>query len=162
MSDLKSALAGALATLPLGEAGALPPGKSAPAPPVEPDLPNPLGGEWGVLLRSLGVEIPRDATLGQLTQRSDARTRELAAQGRKREGERLRSAKEEYLRGRERAAWSLVKARFAELDLPEKAYRALRQEEANPERVLTRLRGRRGEELRGAGAARARDALLEG
>ena len=113
-------------------------------------------------MRSLAVEIPREPSLGQLTQRSDAKSRELAAAGRRREADGLKRAKEAYLRERERAAWALVKARFEALGLPEKAYRALKQEGADAERVLTRVSGKRGEALRGAGAARVRDALLEG
>ena len=159
MDQLKNALAGALgAALPEGKA--LPPGKAPPEPRgEEAGLPDPLTSEWGAAMRAQGVEIPRDATLGQLVQRSDARTRELTATGRKRDGEALKAAKERYLRDREKAAWALVKARFDDLDLPEKAYRALKQEGALPEKVLPRLRGERGAALKGAGAARVRDAL---
>lgn len=155
MDQLKNALAGALGRAELPEGKAPPEPREAP-----PDLPDPLAGEWGALLRELQVEIPRDATLGQLVQRSDARTRELVAQGQKRRGEALRSAKERYLATREKAAWALVKTRFEELALPEKAYRALKQEGALPEKVLPKLRGARGETLKGAGAARVRDALI--
>lgn len=163
MDHLRKALLGAIAPADPAAAPTLPPGApERPAPEAAPALPDPLTGEWGALLRSLGVEIPRGPTLGQLTQRSDAKTRELAAAGRRREADTLKRAKESYLRERERAAWALIKARFEALELPEKAYRALKQEGADAERVLPRVSGKRGEALRGAGAARVRDALMEG
>lgn len=169
MDQLRKALQGALppaAPRPDDPAAASPPLRAAdpdPSSPTgSPTLPDPLAGEWGALLRDLGVEIPRGPTLGQLTQRSDAKSRELLAVGRRREAEALKRAKESYLRERERAAWALVKARFEALALPEKAYRALKQEGADAERVLLRVSGKRGEALRGAGASRVRDALLEG
>lgn len=155
MDQLKNALLDKLG------GAALPEGRALPEAPPAPKLPDPLAGEWGRLLRALGVEIPKDPTLGQLVQRSDARSRELVAQGRKRDAAELKTAKEKYLREREREAWSLVKARFEELELPEKAYRAVKQEEGDPEKILARLRGKKGDELRGAGATRVRDALLE-
>lgn len=156
MDQLKNALQNAVG------GAALPAGAPSPAAPEPaPTLPDPLTSEWGQLLRQLGVEIPRDPTMGQLTQRSDARTRELVAAGRKREGQSLKEAKERYLREREKTAWGHVKDRFEALALPEKAYRSLKQEGTDPERILARLRGKKGEELRGGGAARVRDALKD-
>lgn len=158
VDQLKQALARALGA---PEAPAAPEAAAAPAaPPAAPALPDPLAGAWGELLRRERVEIPRAATLGQLTQRSDARARELKAAGRPREARALVEAKEAYLREREKAAWSLVKDRFEALGLPEKSYRALKQEGALPEKVLEKLAGARGDALRGAGHARVRDALL--
>lgn len=125
-----------------------------------PPLPDPLRSPWGQRLRELAVEIPRDATVGQLSSRSDVRAKELAAQGRKRDADQLRQLKEQYLREREKAAWAAVKARFEELTLPEKAYRALKQEGADGEKVLVRLYQKKGMELQGAGAARVRDELM--
>ena len=109
--------------------------------------------------RELGGEVPRDPTLGQLTQRSDALARSLEASGRKRDAAELRRRKEALLRERARRAWGLVKDRFEALALSEKAYRALKQEDADPERILARLRGPKGEALRGVGAAKLREAL---
>jgi len=144
-------------------------GVQAPADPVAAEdaartaegdaLPDPLSGPWVALLREHGVDVPTNPTMGQLVQRSDARARALKEGGRRREAEALTREKESFLKARAAKAWSLVKARFAELDLNEKAYRALKQEDADPERVLARLRGSRGEALRGAGAARLREVL---
>lgn len=154
MDQLKAALQKSLGTAesPL-EA------REAPATGPSP-LPDPLRSAWGARLRELGVEIPRDATVGQLSSRSDVRAKELAAQGRKRDADQLRQLKEQYLREREKAAWAAVKARFEELALPEKAYRALKQEGADGEKVLVRLHQKKGLELQGAGAARVRDELM--
>jgi len=161
MSQLRDALRSALPVKAAPEAPTLVAREPAPsAAPAGPKLPDPLASDWVALMRSLGAEVPKDPSMGQLTQRSDLRSKELAAQGRKRDADELKRAKESFLREREKAAWSLVKARFDELELSEKAYRAIKQEGADPEKVLPRLNGRRGDELRGAGAARVRDALL--
>jgi hypothetical protein len=135
----------------------LPPAPSAA--PATADLPDALASDWIALHRTLGGEVPRDPSIGQLTQRSDALARALEGSGRKREAVELRRLKDAWLRERARRAWGLVKARFEELALSEKAYRALKQEDADPERILTRLRGPRGEALRGVGAAKLREAL---
>ena len=131
------------------------------SPEKAPLFPDPLDSAWIALLRQLGGEVPPHPTMGQLVQRSDARSRALKESGRGRDAAALRKAREDFQRDRALKAWSLVKERFAALELSEKAYRALKQEEADPERVLTRLSGARGEELRGAGAARVRDALTK-
>ena len=151
MDDLNNALARALGT-------AAPPAE--PAPVAAAGLPDPAKSDWIALLRRLGGEIPPDATMGQLTQRSDLRARQLADDGRKREAAELRKAREQFERDREKVAWALVKERFAALELSEKTYRSLKQEEADPVKLLARLTGRRAEELRGLGAARLREELL--
>lgn len=152
MDQLRNALRGAL-----GDAAPA----ATPATPVAPDpLPDPYASDWIALLRRY-EPVPAGMTLGQLVQRSDARSRALKEGGRGRDAAELKKAREDYGREREKRAWAAVKARFEELALPEKAYRALKQEEADAEKVLVRLRGKRGEELRGAGAARVRDALLD-
>lgn len=126
------------------------------------DLPDPLQSAWIQRLRELGGEVPPSPSMGQLTQRSDALARALQASGRARLARELTSLKEGFLRDREREAWSRVKLRFAELELPDRAYRALKQEETNPEKLLPKLTGRRGEALRGMGADRLREALTRG
>lgn len=153
MDDLRNALSKALGVAP------------APEKPTEPDagvasLPDPLKSEWIALLRKLGGEIPANATMGQLTQRSDLRARQLADAGRKREAAELKKAREEFERDREKRAWGLVKDRFAALELSEKTYRSLKQEEADPVKLLARLTSKRADELRGMGAARLREELL--
>lgn len=155
MDDLRNALAKALGTT-------APPASAAPPAPSGADaaLPDPLKSEWIALLRRLGGEIPANATMGQLTQRSDLRARQLADAGRKREAAELKKAREEFERDREKRAWSLVKDRFAALELSEKTYRSLKQEEVDPVKLLARLTSKRAEELRGMGAARLREELL--
>jgi hypothetical protein len=153
MSQLKDALKGLGFTEPAPAA--------RPPDPAAAALPDPLASEWVALMRSLGADVPVGATLGQLLARSDARARELKNVGRARDADALKRARESFVQDRRQRAWALVKARFAELELSEKAYRALKQEDADPEKVLARLRGPKGEALKGAGAARLRDALLE-
>jgi hypothetical protein len=99
--------------------------------------------------------------MGQLVQRSDARARALADAGRGRDAAALKKAREEFQRDREKRAWAFVKERFAALELSEKTYRALKQEEADPERILARLTNKRAEELRGMGAGRLREELMQ-
>ncbi len=150
MDHLRNALQGALGT----PVSAMP----APAPEV-PGLPDPLKSEWVALMRQLGAEVPKDATMGQLTQRSDLRAKALGDAGRGRDAAALKKAREDFVRDREKRAWALVKDRFAALDLPEKAYRSFKQEDADPVKLLARLTNKRAEELRGMGAARLRDEL---
>jgi hypothetical protein len=155
MDHLRNALANAL------KPGGGPVKAAPPAPePAGPRLPDPLASEWVARMRSLGVEVPREPSLGQLTQRTDAACRQFTAAGRKRDARELTALKGGFLAQREKAAWGFVKDRFAALDLPEKTYRTLKQEGALPEKVLERLNGKRGEALRGAGHARVREALL--
>lgn len=139
-----------------------PPKAEATPPAAVPPaaaLPDPLRSEWIRRYRELGGEVPRDPSWGQLSQRSDKLVRELKAAGRKRESAELQKLREDFTREREARAWALVKARFAELELPERAYRALKQGEADPVKLVERLGGSRGESLRGMGADRLREAL---
>jgi len=135
-------------------------GAKMPAPPPSDGLPDPLGSEWVARLRELRVDVPREPTMGQLIQRSDAMGRQLEAQGRKRDAVALKGLKESFLKEREKAAWAKLKERFADLALSEKTYRTLKAEEVDPEKVLVKLRGERGEALRGAGHARLREVLV--
>lgn len=155
MSTLADALRKAASTAGLPE-------PVATAPRVDEtlaQLPDPLDSAWVAMLREAGVEIPASPSMGQLVQRSDALARAHKDAGRRREAEAVTREKDTFLRARAAKAWSLVKARFAELDLNEKAYRALKQEDVDPERILGRLKGPKGDALRGVGAARLRDAL---
>ena len=154
MDHLRNALQGALG-LPAT------PAPAAPAEEAAPGLPDPLKSDWIGLLRQLGGEVPPNATMGQLTQRSAARARALAVQGRKRDATALERAQDEFVRDRDKRAWALVKDRFAALELSEKTYRSLKQEEVDPVKLLARVTNRRSEELRGMGAARLREALLK-
>ena len=159
MSDLKLALLGAL------KQKGLPEPVEAPAVVATPPaglaaLPDPLQSPWVAALRAQRVEIPAGATIGQLTSRSDVHAKELKGAGRARDATALTHLKEQFLRERERRAWEMVKERFSALELNEKAYRALKQESADPVKVLARLTSKKAEELRGMGAARIREVLL--
>jgi hypothetical protein len=159
MSDLKLALLGALKQKGLPEPVAAPP-VAAAAPIGIAALPDPLQSEWVAAMRAQRVEIPAGATIGQLTSRSDVHAKELKGAGRARDAAALTQLKEQFLRERERRAWEMVKERFLALELNEKAYRALKQEGADPVKVLARLTSKKAEELRGMGAARVREVLL--
>lgn len=146
MDHLRLALSQATGTQP-----------SAPEPAL---LPNPLDSAWFRLLRQLGAEIPKQPSLGQLRQRSDALVKELKKNNRGRESSELQKARDDYEKAREKAAWSEIKARFDALALPERAYRALKQQDGlDYAEVLNRL-VRKGETLKGAGAERVRDFLM--
>lgn len=162
MNALKDALKSALVTSPVA------PGASAPLVAREPvipaadvldSLPDPLTSEWVACMRRLGAEVPNDPSMGQLKQRSDKRARELKLAGRGRDSAELTKQKEDFVRDRARRAWALVKSRFEALALSEKAYRSLKQEDADPERILLKLRGNKGDALRSAGAVRIREVL---
>jgi len=155
MDDLRNALSKALGTPVPAEAPA-----ASPSAAAEAALPDPLKSDWIALLRRLGGEVPPNPTMGQLTQRSDARSRALADAGRKREAAELKKAREEFERDRDKRAWALVKERFATLELPERTYRSMKQEEVDPVKLLARLTRRSAEDLRGLGAARLREELL--
>lgn len=133
-----------------------------PGPPVGvAALPRPEGTAWAKLLEAAGVRPDRDAPVAQWVQRTAGAVKQLDAQGRKREAKELARARDEFVSNREKKAWEGVKARFEALELPEKTYRALKQEEADVEKVLARLHTRRAEEWRGMAAAKLRDLLLE-
>lgn len=155
MDAFKDALRGALADQ---DALIVTETAEEPAAPGE-DAPDPHDSDWVRCLRR-HVEVPGDAGVARLRQLSDVQVKELKSQGRKREARELADLRDDWLRKADRRAWAEVKQRFAELELPEKAYRALKQQpDAQPERILQRLRTRAAEELRGASAKRVREWL---
>lgn len=139
------------------EARAAPTGETAPLP--DP-LPDPRASAWFAELRRLGAELPAEATMGQLLPRSDRLAKALKASGRRREAEELTRLRDAFVGQRERAAWGLVKEAFSRLGMGEKTYRSLKQEGVEPEKLLPKLRGARGDALRGLGHDRLRAALL--
>ncbi len=147
MDTLRNALAGAL-------------GVEARAPLDKAEgLPEVAASEWVALLRRNGADLPAEPTIGQVQARSDALGRRWKAEGRHREREALEKLRSSYEKELAKEAWARVKLRFAELDLPDRAYRALKQEEADPVKLLGHLAGARGEKLRGLGAEKVRDSL---
>ena len=139
--------------------GALPEGPAAPEPVAVPELPDPMKSAWVARLRQEGVAIPAGPTMGQLVQRSAARVRELEAEGKGRAAKELAALQARFQAERTDKAWALVKARFDALALPERAYRALKQNGSDPVKVWEKVQGARGEKLRGAGADRLRELL---
>lgn len=135
---------------------------TAPPPPAAPDpLPNPMLSPWFRQLKSLGAEISAQPSLGQLRQRSDVLVKELKKAGRTRESAELQKLRDDFEKAREKAAWAVIKERFETLELPERAYRALKQQEnVDAAEVMNRLI-KKGDTLKGAGADRVRDFLLQ-
>lgn len=133
---------------------------AAPEPAGVDLLPVPSKSEWAGRLRGLGVAVSAEAGCASLVQRSAALIKELERSGRNREAKELSRLRDEFVREREKRAWEGVKARFTELEFPEKAYRALKQEGADPEKILARLHTRRALEWRGIAASKLRDHLL--
>lgn len=147
METLKHALSQALGTAP--------PPEASPSP-----LPDPLASPWVAQLRMLRAQIPPQPSLGQLRQRSDATVKELKKAGRNRDAAELQKLRDDFEKAREKAAWAEVKSLFESLELPERAYRSLKQaEHLDPADLLARLQ-KKGASLKGAGADRVRDSLL--
>lgn len=169
MKDLKSQLAAAFDVAP-------PPDEPEPlahlqrAEPRGPDeVPILAEGAWrddpwSQALKQLlpgmtgAPSLPVEPSLGAQRQVSDQLVKLLKKAGRKREARELKALKEAWFAKRDKAAWSAVKVRMGELELPDKAYRRLKQEGAEPVRVLARLK-RQGAALQGAGAKRVAEAL---
>ncbi len=124
-------------------------------------LPRPEGGEWEERLRAAGVRMDRDAPVAAWVQRTAGAVKTLEAAGRRHDARALAQARDEFVRRREKRAWEAVKERFEALTLPEKTYRALKQEGADVEKVLARLYTRRAEEWRGLAGNKVRDILLD-
>ncbi len=159
MNSLKDALQVALA--PVTAVGAALVAREAGPPQGVAALPRPEGGDWERLLAGAGIRLDRGLAVAAWVQKTAGAVRALEAGGRKHDARALGQARDEFVRRREKKAWEAVKARFDELGLPEKTYRALKQEGADVEKVLARLYTRRAEEWRGIAGARLRDILLE-
>ena len=129
-------------------------------PAKEDPLPDPLRSPWAEQLRRLGAALPAQASLGQLRQRSDALVKDLKNAGRRRESEELQKLRDAFEKEREKVAWGLIKEVFDAQNLPERAWRALKQApDGDPVAILQRLRKAK-DSLVGAGADRVRDTLL--
>lgn len=131
-------------------------------PAKEDPLPDPLRSPWGEQLRRMldRGALPAQPSLGQLRQRSDALVKELKNAGRRREGEELQKLRDAFEKEREKIAWGLIKEAFEAQQLPDRAWRALKQApDADPVAILQRLRKAK-DALAGAGADRVRDTLL--
>lgn len=159
MQDLRSQL--------IAQLGATPPPDEAPAASGEVD---PLGATahlespWVAMLHGVlpvgGVAaLPQDAKLARCQQATAQALKALKKAGRGRDARALAKARDEYLARREKLAWGRVKARFQEAGASDKAYRGLKQGDADPERVLRHLDKVSDGELAAAGARRLRELL---
>lgn len=159
MSDLRSQLVAKLGARPPEPAPATP--ATPAAPDLDPDAH--LGTPWMSLLRAVRAPgapaVPPKPNLNAARQLTDKAVRALKDAGQTRAARELADAREDFLKRREKDAWSLIKTRFGELDLPERAYRALKQSEVDPEKVWARLRKAKAEDLKPLGADRLRDLL---
>lgn len=150
MSTLQNALKGALGTV-----------AKDPGPAVGvAALPRPEGSEWAKRLAEAGIRLDSGSPVAAWVQKTAGAVKSLEALGRKHDARGLAQGRDEFLKNREKRAWEAVKARFEVLGLPEKAYRAIKQEGADVERVLARLHTRRAEGWAGEAAAKVRDHLL--
>lgn len=160
MSDLRAQLAAAF--------GRDLPAPEAPAPAAAPDLLSDeahLGTPWLDRLQQLRRGLPgapdlaARPKLAQAEQVSNQLSKLLKKAGRARDAQELAELKDAFLARRDKAAWAALKERFAALELSERAYRALKQEGADPLKALARLDAADPTALRAMGHARLRELL---
>ncbi|MEL6347313.1 MAG: hypothetical protein AAFV53_29625 [Myxococcota bacterium] len=147
------------------------------APAKEPDAPasstkdDPLGPsahlqtDWLARLRvlgpSVGIPVKAAPSLNAAKQLTDKTLKALKKAGKKHDKRDLEKLRGEYLKKREKLAWSAIKEQFTALNLSQKTYRALKQDKkADPEKILGRLKKLDAQQAAEMGAARLRDALL--
>jgi hypothetical protein len=160
MQDLRSQL--------MAKLGATPPAEDPVAAAAAADPLGPTGhldSEWvGVLRDTLpfgGVAaLPADAKLARCQQATAQAIKALKKGGRGKDAKALAKVRDEYLAKRAKLAWGRVKARFQEAGASDKAYRSLKQGDADPERILGNLDKVSADTLAGAGARRIRELLL--
>lgn len=158
--DLKSQLEARF-----GPASPEAPRPTTPGPAPLPDLdPNAhLGTPWMTLLKAARApglpSVPPKPSIPAARQLTDKTVKALKAAGQDRAARALNDARDDFLKKREKEAWSLIKGRFTDLDLPERAYRALKQGDADPEKLWARLRKASPDDLKPMGADRLRDFL---
>ena len=121
-----------------------------------------LGTDWIRLLRTLGPSMQQtvkaDLSLNAARQVTDRTLKALKAANRGRDRAALTKARSEYLKKREKFAWSRLKEDLSRRGGPQKAYRAIKQSSVDPEQALRKL-ARLPEDLSSYGANRLRDAL---
>ncbi len=150
--------------------GVVPEPEPQPAPPpghggAEFDADSHLVSPWLQRLRGLegragGKALGRSPKLAAARQRHAAVVKALKKAGQQREVRSLDKLRNQYLAKRTGQAWAVVKARFSEAELSEKAYRSIKQGGADPEKVLQRIDAMGTSALVGMGAKRLRQALL--
>ena len=121
-----------------------------------------LDTEWIRLLRTLGPGVQQtvkaNLSLNAARQVTDRTLKALKAAKRGRDRAALTKARSEYLKKREKLAWSRLKEDIGRRSGPQKAYRAIKQSGVDPEQALRKL-ARLPEDLSSYGANRLRDAL---
>lgn len=162
MSDLKSQLQARFGASPAVS-------EPEPAPDAMPPELGPMahmGSVWQAKLRFYrtlpgGPSVPEKPSLEAARQLTDRIAKTLKKAGRTREANDLTALRNAWLAQRDKLAWGEVKRRFTDLGLSERAYRSLRQGDADALAVLTRLLRADVQELSAMGTARL-DAFLGG
>ena len=142
----------------------------APEPPRAEEAPILAEGAWrkdpwAVRLKQIlpsmtgAPKLNSPASLGAQRMVTDQLCKLLKKAGRNRDARELGELRDNFMSRRDKAAWSAVKTRMAELELSDKAYRALKQGDVDPLKVLARLNAGGGAALAGMGAKRLVEAL---
>ena len=159
MKDLRVQLAAAFGRPLPAEAPAAP---AAPPGPLDPEAH--LADPWLEALRphcrALGLDLGARPVLGHARQLTDQAVKKLKDAGRGRDAAALAELRDHFFDRRDKAGWAAVKEAFAADGLPEKTYRALKQEGACPHQTLVRLARIPAAERAGMGHARLRERLL--
>lgn len=143
MDQLRNALSGAGLE---GDAAAAAKSRA----PKGPDL---YGTEWVRLLGRF-TTVPKGKSQGNLENLLHKTVKELKARGQKRDSRELADLHSGWRKKVDKQAWASVKARFAELELSDKSYRATKQGFKDPAKLLAKLTTRKAEEFRGASTKR--------
>ena len=160
MKDLRTQLAARFGAAP----------EASPPPPPAPDLgllgPEAhLGTPWIAALRKvrdlpdLG-RLPDKPSLGNARQHTDQAIKALKKLNRGREAEQLDDLRSRFYDKRDKEAWGQMKDRFTALDLPDRAYRAVKQSDVDAVVALQRLQKLDEPTLKTLGADKLRDILL--
>jgi len=134
-------------------------GKAAATPVAAPLGEDPRDSVWVRLLGQL-TDVPKGSSTGHLEQLLHKTVKQLKGSGRTREARELKDHHGSWRKKVDKEAWAAVKRRFAELELSEKTYRAVKQSGRDPSKLLQKLQTRRAAEYRGASAKRAQAWLL--
>lgn len=128
--------------------------RDAEPPPPSPfdALPDPADSPW-VSALARHVQVPKGASIGALSSLTGQAAKQLKARGAGRDAKSLKKAEADFLGRRSKAAWAAVKQRWKALELSDKAYRSIKQQGADPEKLLAKLHTRKADAMRGASAA---------
>lgn len=131
--------------------------EAAAAPPIaEQGL---YQNEWVRLLGRFAT-VQKGRTSSHLEHLLHATVKDLKKQGNKRDARALTDLHSGWRKKVDKQTWAAAKARFTELELSDKTWRAVKQTAKDPGKLLARLNTRRAEEYRGAGSKRVQEWLL--